>query len=230
MADKDFIAKKLRLMKQDKQPVFNKLVEPLQDIAQEAEPGKIVRIPVDGNWFKVSFDAVQVKQDRAVITAQRTYDGMVAGRFDPSLREFRVEFQGTRAAYLFGEYHANHPLGRWPYISWDVRSYANHPQNQNARIYVSGFRAHNEIRRLITAMEAHYGTQNVVNSYINDNLQRFKMGIAKKKTPEQIEKSWSQGMMESLGYKYVEASGSPKGTWNSVKVHWFKDPKDALNG
>jgi len=56
------------------------------------------------------------------------------------------------------------------------------------------------------------------------------MGIAQNKSVDQIEKEWSRGMMESLGYQHVEASGFPKGTWNSVKVHWFKDVKDALNG
>ena len=98
------------------------------------------------------------------------------------------------------------------------------------RIYVQGFHAHNELRRLITSMQGFYGTKNIVNSYINDNLQRFRLGMAQKKSVDQVEKEWSRGMMESLGYKYVEASGSPKGTWHSVKVHWFKDQKDALNG
>lgn len=230
MSDKDFIIKKLNLMKKDNQPVFDELVEPLAALAEQGTSSKKIKIPADGNWFKVSFDAIQVKEDRAVITAQRIYDGMVAGRYDPSLREFRVEFQGTRAAYLFGEYHAHHSVGRWPYISWDVRSYANHPQNRNMRIYVSSFRAHNEIRRLITAMQAYYGTQNIINGYIKDNLERFKMGIMARKTPDQIEKDWSQGMMESLGYKYVEAMGSPKGTWKTVKIHWYKEQKDSING
>lgn len=98
------------------------------------------------------------------------------------------------------------------------------------RVYVHGFRAHNEIRRLILAMQSFYGTKNIVNGYINDNLQRFRLGLAQKKSIDQVEKEWSQGMMESLGYTYVEASGSPKGTWNNVKVHWYKDEKDALNG
>ena len=155
---------------------------------------------------------------------------MTPARFDPSLQEFRIEFQGTRAAYIFGGYHSRHSIGGWPFISWDVRAYANNPQNPNMRVYVSGFYAHEEIKRLITTMEGHYGTRNVLNSYINDNLQRFKMGIAQKKTVDQVEKAWSKGMMESLGYQHVEASGLHKETWNSVKVHWFKDVKDALNG
>jgi hypothetical protein len=230
MAKKDFIIKKLDLIKKDKQPVFEELAEPLKKLAENGKVSGQIKVPADGNWFNVSFDAIQVKEDRAVISAHRIYNGMVAGRYDPSLREFRVEFQGTRAAYIFGEYHTRHPIGHWPYISWDVRSYANHPLNQDLRIYVNGFRAHNEIRRLVIAMQTYYGTRNIVNSYIKDNLQRFKLGIASKKTPAQIEKAWSQGLMESLGYMNVEASGSPKGTWNNVKVHWFKDNKDALNG
>jgi len=230
MSDKDFLIKKLNLMKKDKQRVFGDLAEPLAAMAEQGATTKKISIPADGNWFNVSFEAVQVKEDRAVITAQRIYDGMVAGRYDPALREFRVEFQGTRAAYLFGEYHTHHSIGHWPYISWDVRSYANHPNNKDMRVYVSSFRAHHEIRRMIVAMQAHYGTSNIVNGYINDNLQRFKIGIAAKKSPQQIEKQWSKGMMESLGYKYIEAFGAPKGTWDSVKVHWFKNQKDAIDG
>lgn len=144
----------------------------------------------------------------------------------------RLLAQELTRRYLFGEYHNHHPLGKWPYISWDVRAYANNPQDPNMRVYVYvyGFRAHNEIRRLISAMQLFYGTKNIINGYINDNLQRFRLSLAQNKSIDQIEKEWSQRMMESLGYKYVEASGSPKGTWNSVKVHWFKDKKDALNG
>ena len=230
MSDKDFIIKKLSLMKKDKQPVFDELVEPLSKMAEEGATRKKIKVPADGNWFNISFEAVEVKEDRAVITAKRIYDGMVAGRFDHALREFRVEFQGTRAAYLFGEYHANHSKGHWPYISWDVRSYANHPDNKNMRVYVSSFRAHHEIRRMIVAMQDYYGTSNIVNSYINDNLHRFRTGVATNRTPQQVEKAWSKGMMESLGYNYVEASGAPTGTWNAVKVHWYKHQKDAVYG
>ncbi len=227
MDRKTFIENKLALLKKDDTKGLGVLAEPLSKAYFD---DKTVKVNADGNWFEVTFDAVQVKEDRAVISAHRIYDGMVPGRFDPSLREFRIEFQGTRAAYLFGEYHNHHPIGCWPYISWDVRAYANNPLNSKMRVYVSGFRAQNEIRRLITFMQSFYGTKNIINSYINDNLQRFKMGIAAKKTVDQIEKEWSQGMMERLGYQYVEASGSPKGTWINVKVHWFKDMKDAFNG
>jgi hypothetical protein len=77
-------------------------------------------------------------------------------------------------------------------------------------------------------MERIYGTRNIVNSYINDNLMRFQMGINAGKTPQQIEKGWSKGMMESLGYKCVEAfdTGMPKGNWNGVSVHWCKHEND----
>ena len=227
MNRKTFIEKKLELLKKDDAKGFGALAEPLAN-AKTSE--KAIKIEVDGNWFKVKFDAIQIKEDRAVISAHRIYDGMVPGRFDPSLREFRVEFQGTRAAYLFGEYHSNHTIGRWPYISWDIRAYANNPVDPNMRIYVQGFRAHNEIRKLILAMQSFYGTRNIVNSYINDNLQRFKMGLAAKKTVDQIEKEWSKGLMESLGYNHVEASGFQKNRLDSVKVHWYKSAGDALNG
>jgi len=82
---------------------------------------------------------------------------------------------------------------------------------------------------MISAMEAYYGTCNIVNGYIEDNKKRFQTGIAARKTPEQIEREWSQGMMESLGYRYVEAAGAPRGSWDNIKVHWFKVPKDALH-
>lgn len=227
MDRKAFINKKLELLKKDDARGFGVLADSISGASFDE---KHIKIKADGNWFKVSFDAVQIKEDRAVISAHRLYDGMVPGRFDQSLREFRVEFQGTRAAYLFGEYHVNHPIGRWPFISWDVRAYANNPSDPKTRVYIREFRAHNELRRLISTMESFYGTQNIVNSYINDNLHRFRLGLAQKKSIDQIEKAWSKGMMESLGYKHVEASLSPKGTCNSVKVHWYKDKKDSLNG
>lgn len=84
MSDKDFIINKLLLMKKDKQAVFDKLVDPLQEMAAQAEPGKKVKIPVDGNWFKVSFDAVEVKQNRLVISAQRISDGLVVNPHNPT--------------------------------------------------------------------------------------------------------------------------------------------------
>ena len=95
-------------------------------------------------------------------------------------------------------------------------------------VYVKDFFAHNEIRKLITSMEKLYGTSNIVNSYINDNLTRFRAGINAGKTPEEIELAWSKGLMESLGYKHVEAfdTGMPKGSWNGVSVHWCKNPGD----
>ena len=77
-------------------------------------------------------------------------------------------------------------------------------------------------------MEGVYGTTNILNSYINDNLLRFQMGIRIGKTPQEIEKKWSNGLMESLGYRFVEAfdSGNTKGSWLEVKSHWCKHAKD----
>lgn len=81
-------------------------------------------------------------------------------------------------------------------------------------------------------MEGVYGTSNIYNSYVNDNLLRFQMGIINRKTPQQIAKEWSQGLMESLGFHHVEAfdTGYPKGSWKEVKVHWCKSPKDLGGG
>ena len=229
MDTKSFLLNKLKLLKKDQQLGFSDIAEPLAKSLEKNANANNIDIKADGNWFKVSLDAVQLDIDRAVISAQRIHDGMVPGRFNSSQREFRVEFQGTRAAYLFGEYHQSHRFGNWPYISWDIRSYANNPQSSNMRVYVSSFRAHNEIRRLVSSMQAYYGTRNVVNSYINDNLKRFKIGVASKKSYEQIEKEWSRGLMESMGYSNVEASVSLNHANDSVKVHWYKDLKDALN-
>ena len=228
MADKDFISNKLSLMQKDKQSGFDKLVEPLQELAQQPELHKKIQVPADGNWFSVSFDAVEVKKDRLVISAKRLQDGVVASPHDPSAKEYVVEFQGTRAAYIRGYYKSNHPMGGWPYIWWDIRSYANHPVNKSARVYVQDFRANHEIKRLVLAMEREYGTSNILNSYINDNLLRFQLGIKTKRTPHDIEKAWSNGFMESMGYNYVEAfdTGHPKGAWNDVKVHWCKKKSD----
>lgn len=77
-------------------------------------------------------------------------------------------------------------------------------------------------------MEATFGVTNVLNSYINDNLLRFRMGVQTGKTPQTIEKAWSKGMMESLGYHHVEAfdMGKPQGSWKEVKVHWCKKKQD----
>jgi len=111
MAIKDFLLQKLKYLTKDAQPVFDRLSDTLQQGAENAAPGKSITVPVDGDWFRISFDAIEEKDDRAVITAHRTFDGMVAGRYNPCLREFRVEFHGTRAAYLFGEYHERHSLG-----------------------------------------------------------------------------------------------------------------------
>lgn len=77
-------------------------------------------------------------------------------------------------------------------------------------------------------MESVYGTTNILNTYINDNLVRFQMGIKAGKAPQEIEKVWSRGLMESLGYRFVEANDTdgPKGNWNGVAVHWCKYQRD----
>ncbi|MBI1422430.1 MAG: hypothetical protein GC149_03115 [Gammaproteobacteria bacterium] len=228
MSNKDFIMKKLNLMKKDKQPVFDRLVEPLSEMAEQGTQAQKIKIPSDGNWFKVSFDAVEVKTDRLVITAKRLVDGLVSASHDPSEKQYSVEFAGTRAAYLRGFYKSRHPKYSWPYIYWDIRAYANHPENPTMRVYVNGFYAHKELHKMILAMEKFYGTNNILNKYINDNLIRFKSNIKMGKSPQQIEQVWSRGLMEGLGYRYVEAfdTGFPKGNWSDVEVHWCKKSQD----
>ncbi|MGD8939521.1 MAG: hypothetical protein PVJ72_09080 [Gammaproteobacteria bacterium] len=232
MNEKDFIKGKLSIMAKDKQKGFDELVEPLSDMAQEGEQAKKVQIPADGNWFTISFEAIEIANDRLVISANRIKNGLVVSPYDPSEMQYIVEFEGTRAAYLRGYYKSYHPIGGWPYISWDIRSYANHPSSPSTRVYVRDFRAHTEIKKLILAMESVYGTKNIVNSYINDNLLRFQNGIRAKNTPQEIEKAWSRGMMESLGYSYVEAfdTSHPTGNWNGVSVHWCKMEQDLRGG
>ncbi len=197
-------------------------------MAKQGELGKTVNIPVDGNWFTISFDAIQVKEDRLVISAKHKHTGLITNPRDPTEKQYVVEFIGTRAAYLRGHYTPNHVRYGWPYIHWDIRSYATHPENKALRIYVKEFWANDEIKKLIFAMEGVYGTTNILNSYINDNLLRFQMGIRIGKTPQEIEKKWSNGLIESLGYRFVEAfdSGNTKGSWLEVKSHWCKHAKD----
>jgi len=230
VSNKDFIKKKLELLIKDEQDGFKDFSEPLAIMAENEEFSKTVKIKADGDWFKLNFNAVQVKENRLVISAKRVKDGLVRSSYDPQIMDYVVEFQGTRAAYLYGEYKPQHRFLRKPYISWSIRAYANHPNNSALRIYISSFRAHNELRRLILAMEGYYGVENIINSYINDNQLRFQMGIKAGKTPEQIEKEWSQGMMESLGYHYIEASdtGYPKGNWKNIEVHWCKKKQDLM--
>ncbi len=231
MNKKDFINKKLDNLSKDGQPIFQDLGESFREMADTNHRQKVVKIPTDGNWFTLSYDAVELKSDRLVISAKRKLDGMAGSPYDPDGRYYAVEFEGTRAAYLRGMYKQRHRLGGWPYIYWDIRSYTNHPTNNDTRVYVAGFRAHEELRKMIKAMEGIYGTKNVVNTYINDNLMRFQTGIMQNKTPDQIEKQWSKGLMESMGYHYVEASdiGYPKGTWKGVASHWYKNQEDALS-
>lgn len=54
------------------------------------------------------------------------------------------------------------------------------------------------------------------------------MGIRTGKTVDEIEKSWSRGLMESLSYNFVEAEGRPNKTWQNVYVHWHKMKKDKI--
>jgi hypothetical protein len=39
-----------------------------------------------------------------------------------------------------------------------------------------------------------------------------------------IETEWSRGMMESIGFRFVEGFdvGQPKGDWSEVSVHWAR--------
>lgn len=228
MSKEDFIKDKLSLMKKDNQNGFNDFVEPLQNMVDKNEASKTVQIPADGNWFNLSFNAVDVKQNRLVISAKRIRNGLETCSYDPSLKEYVVEFVGTRAAYIKGFYKHRHPIYEWPYIHWDIRSYATSSFDPSVRIYVQGFYAREEIRKMILALEGVYGSTNILNSYINDNLLRFQLGIRLNKTPQQIEKEWSQGLMESLGYHHVEAfdTGYPKGRWREVAAHWCKKNQD----
>ncbi len=228
MSNKDFIKKKLELLEKDNQNGFKDFVEPLNEMAESQSNSKTVEVKADGNKFKLNFQAVQIKENRLVISATRTQDGLIVCPHDPTVMEYVVAFNGTNAAYLKGYYKQRHPYFQKPYIYWDIRSYANSPNNSTVRVYVNGFRAHNEIRRLILAMESANGTNNIINKYINDNLLRFQMGIKTNKTPQQIEKEWSKGLMESLGYRHVEAKdiGYPKGHWKEVEVHWCKNKQD----
>lgn len=228
MSNKDFIKRKLNLMEKDSQDGFKDFIEPLNNMADNQDTNKTVEIKADGNWFTLNFKAIQVKENRLVISAKRAKDGLSASRYNPSEKEYIVEFQGTRAAYIRGYYKEKHPLAGWPFMWWDVRSYTNHPNNDAIRTYVQGFYAHQEIKKLILSMEQEYGVSNILNSYINDNLLRLQLGIKSGKTPQEIEKEWSKGMMESLGYQHVEAfdTGHPKGGWKEAKSHWCKKKND----
>lgn len=230
MSTEKFIKDKIENMLRDKQNVFKDLHGTINKILEEGEYTKTVHVPADDNWFNISFDAIEIKQDRMVISAKRIQNSFVPCSYDPSEKQYIVEFKGTRAAYLRGYYKARHPLGGWPYISWDVRSYASHPKFKEKRVSLQGFWASQEIRKMIRIMEGTYGTSNIVNTYVNDNLLRFQSGIRANKVPQEIEKSWSKGMMESLGYEYIEANdtGSPKGEWRGVTVHWCKSEQDLL--
>lgn len=223
MTIKKFIDEKLDLIKKDDQSIFTDIVDPLSKKLKGSPESSVFDIQADGNWFKISFTALEVKKDRLVINAERIRNGFFG-------EQYIVEFEGTRAAYLRGYYESTHRSGKWPYIHWDIRSYANHPNDKNKRVYVRGFYAHDELQKMIQRMEHRFGVKNIVNTYINDNLLRLQAGASMKKTPSQIEREWSKGMMEKLGYKYVEAiDTSPrKGAWQGAKVHWYKLAQDSL--
>ncbi len=223
MDKKQFITKKLEFLKKDNQKTFSDLAEPLAKMLEKGEASKVVKVP-SGKYFDVSFDAVEVKENRLVISAARQSDGFVNDRYI-------VGFENTRAAYLYGMYNSHNPKYGWSYLSWDIRAYRNHPTISDARVYVHNFRAQKEISKMIQQMEIRFGTRNTLNQYINDNLTRFQSAIRAGKTPEQIEKAASMGTMESLGYKYVEAKdiGRRKGHWDKVAVHWFKDESDRMS-
>ena len=231
MSNKDFLKEKISLISKDKQRVFKDFVGPLNEMIEQGETRKKVKVPADGNWFTLSFDAIELEQDRLVISAERIDGGVKTTHFDPRTKRYIVAFKGTRAAYLMGFYESHHTVIQKPYISWDVRAYANHPKRPNVRVYVRGFRAHREIRKLIKVMEHACGTTNIVNRYINDNLFRFQSGIRGNLSPQQIEKRWSHGMMEDLGYKHVEAfdTGAQKGQWSGVEVHWCKREQNLVS-
>lgn len=232
MSDKDFLRSKVELLGKDKQSFFDGLAAPLSDMIKQGEHDRKIQIPADGNWFRISFDAIEARKDRLVISARRVVDGLVPVLGGGGAMEYVVEFEGTRAAYLRGYYFASHRIGGWPYITWDIRSYTTLSSMPGCRIYVQNFRANDEIRRLILAMEAKYHTKNIVNSYINDNLSRFQAGIRANKTSQQIEKEKFGSMMENLGYRHVEAhdKGYPQGSWKELAVHWCKLEQDLCGG
>ena len=196
-------------MDKDKQPVFRDLRKGIESNIGK----KIFKVPVKGTWFSCEFDAIEVKKDRLVITADRISDGIHNDRYE-------VMFSGTRAAYLVGFYRIDK---QWPYLTWDIRAYQNHPTMKEKRVYVDGFYAHNEIRKMIQKMEPRFGFKNILNTYINDNELRVKLGLTQKKSPEEIEKEWSKGLMEGLGYEHVELVLDRK-----IQSHWFKDKRDAI--
>jgi len=223
MSFKKFIIEKLNIIKQDNQPEISRLVDPLTKKADDIDPSTSIIVPADKKKFQVSFPAIEVKKDRLVINAERVLDGFIG-------EQYVVEFKGTRAAYLRGSHNHSYRYGGWSYIEWDIRSYAEHPTEKNKRVYVKDFYAHAELKKLIQRMEQKFGTKNILNTYINDNLLRLKAGIQMGKTIEEIERLWSKGMMEQLGYKYVEAldEESIKNETYGTKIHWFKSSLDAL--
>lgn len=232
MSENNFVKDKLTLMRADKQVGFGQFADSLDEMAKTGESFRKIQIPADGNWFKISFDAIEQNKDKLIISARRIKNGIHTNKYDPSAKSYTVEFEGTRAAYLIGYYEERHRRYGWPYLSWDIRSYTTISQFPDARIYVENFYAHNEIKKLILAMENLYGSCNIFNSYINDNLKRFRKGIQDGKTVAQIEKEWSRGLMESLGYHYVEGfdEGFPNGNWNDAAIHWAKLEQDLRGG
>ena len=55
-------------------------------------------------------------------------------------------------------------------------------------MYVQDFYAHRELQTMIGRMEQRFGTKNIVNKYINDNLLRIQLGVKRGKAPEALER------------------------------------------
>jgi len=76
-------------------------------------------------------------------------------------------------------------------------------------------------------MEGVHGTGNINNKYTNDNLLHFQLGIKSKKL-QQIDKEWSNGLMEGLSCQHVEAFDIdyPKRKWKEIEIHLCKKKQD----
>lgn len=217
MLKQEFILEKLSVIKKDKQSGFIDLADPLSKMIENAPEESFYKVRMKDSWFTVNFTAMEVGENRLIINAERIQDGFQGDRYV-------VQFDGTRAAYLVGYYGEGYRTHSCPHIHWDIRSYTDHPDDKDKRIYVNGFRADSELRKMIQKMEERRGTKNIINSYVNDNLIRVRLGLSMGKTLAEIEKEWSKGMMERLGYRHVEALELS----HSVVVHWYKTKGDSL--
>jgi hypothetical protein len=212
---KDFLNKKIKTIIKDGQ--MGDFVEPLQEMMEAGDEEKAIRITPDGNWFKVSFDAVQVKKDRLLISAKK----VTSHQFDQ--HTYSIGFEGTRAAYLWAKVSQPRFHG-WSYLHWDVRAYR---EFQGHRVYVREFRAREELKTMIREMESMTGVRNIFNSYINDNFNRIKHGVEAGKNAVDLEKEWSKGLFEGLGYRHCEVDlVGDGGQIMDVNSHWCKDEHD----